>query len=999
MLKNLKKVISTIAAVAILATSASAFAVTFPDVDESASYAGAVELLVSLGVVNGDDNGKFNPDNTVTRAEFAKMVVEALGQGDAASKSSYTRFADAQGHWAAGYIEAGVAAEFINGYDENTFGPDDTVTYAQAVKMLVGAAGYESWAQMAGGWTAGYMSYGSSLGITTGVTGVNNDTELTRAQCAVLIANAMKAPLLVIDGYYFEGTMNGVVQVPNYVQMDETGEYWQTMLTEYHNAYEVKGRVMTTAKNGEKNGEVGFNIEDAKNFDDNYVPNGGSSAETFKVGATNAEDMLFEYASAVVVKDLNTNEFELAYIEKYGETKAIEFAAEDVMSINVAAANVKKSEMSADTKAYDLDNADVYVNGYKLSTITTTTVVDWTEMGGDSDAYDPGTDEDPVYGTISPITQANSYIGAANAAGTVTLINQTNTGSTATDNKYDYIMISFPESALVDSTRVTSTDSRIVCDAGAVSRFAFDPEDEDIEVSFIMDGEAIAFEDIQENDVITYYMDQQNGSVNLVNDSMVVYVTRNAVTGTVTRYNTEEVVIDGIEYAYNTGLFVAGDVSKEFTCYLDVNGVIVAKDVETLNVNYGVITKFAQNSNGKVAVTMITEDGETATYEVKNSATATAIADQLGVSEPTSVVATYSWNDLTSTGTTLDPDAVIAYKLSGGKLVLDTTPVNEVGAGATPAPMKYKENTGKLGSYGIDDTATVVLDLSSYIADMDEEVLVMSAAEFQDDFDYDAIVFDKNVELNAAQFIVITDGTNSLRPTSDLAIVKANVGNTVVDDTDVIEYVIAVNGEEKTVFITDDAPIAEGTIIMYPATSKEYIEYTKVATVFVPSATYADLLGVVTGGTSMFGEVKGDTTVNPDGIIATNTHSVESIVVGGNEDDEVKVYVGIAAKADFTRVDLMEDAVSGGTNINTLETINVKDANAYTFNYKYTADKGYRLEVAGSTASMSMFGDITNDATGDVDWSQSAAQQAFAPIVIAREIDGTVTDVFYFVAE
>ena len=117
MIKNLKKVISTVAAVATLASSASALAVSFPDVDEAASYAGAVEALVALGVVNGDENGKFNPDNSVTRAEFAKMVVEALGDGDAAASSSYTKFADAQGHWAAGYIETGVGKQFISGYD------------------------------------------------------------------------------------------------------------------------------------------------------------------------------------------------------------------------------------------------------------------------------------------------------------------------------------------------------------------------------------------------------------------------------------------------------------------------------------------------------------------------------------------------------------------------------------------------------------------------------------------------------------------------------------------------------------------------------------------------------------------------------------------------------------------------------------------------------------------------------------------------------------------
>ena len=81
MINNLKKVISTAAALAIVASSASALAATFPDVDQSASYASSVDILTGLGIVEGDENGKFNPDNNVTRAEFAKMVVEARGEG------------------------------------------------------------------------------------------------------------------------------------------------------------------------------------------------------------------------------------------------------------------------------------------------------------------------------------------------------------------------------------------------------------------------------------------------------------------------------------------------------------------------------------------------------------------------------------------------------------------------------------------------------------------------------------------------------------------------------------------------------------------------------------------------------------------------------------------------------------------------------------------------------------------------------------------------------
>ncbi|MEE0409570.1 MAG: S-layer homology domain-containing protein, partial [Clostridia bacterium] len=300
MIKNLKKVISTLAAVAILATSASAFAVSFPDVDANASYAGAVDALTTLGVVNGDDNGKFNPENTVTRAEFAKMVVEALGAGSEAASSTDTKFVDAKGHWAAGYIEVGVAKAFINGYDEKTFGPDDQVTYAQAVKMLVAAIGYETYASQQGGWPSGYLAYGSELDIIAGVTGVSNDTALTRAQCAVLIYNTLKAPICKVDGY--EQNYKGE-WVPKLEEMNGTAKGWQTLLTSKHDAFVVRGRVMSVDK---KEGTVSYKVEAAENFDGYYVTTAAVVGATAPyevpayIGTTAAADMLYTYSEAII---------------------------------------------------------------------------------------------------------------------------------------------------------------------------------------------------------------------------------------------------------------------------------------------------------------------------------------------------------------------------------------------------------------------------------------------------------------------------------------------------------------------------------------------------------------------------------------------------------------------------------------------------------------------------------------------------------------------------
>lgn len=71
-MKNLKKVLALVLAFSMM-LSVVAFA-SYNDVDADADYAGAVELLSALDIIKGDDLGNFNPDNTITRAEFAAIV-------------------------------------------------------------------------------------------------------------------------------------------------------------------------------------------------------------------------------------------------------------------------------------------------------------------------------------------------------------------------------------------------------------------------------------------------------------------------------------------------------------------------------------------------------------------------------------------------------------------------------------------------------------------------------------------------------------------------------------------------------------------------------------------------------------------------------------------------------------------------------------------------------------------------------------------------------------
>lgn len=115
----------------------------FNDINNNNSY---TDYILALGYINlfkGDDKGNFNPDNTITRAEFSAIVCRMLGYENEAEKyKGENVFIDVlSSHWASGYIYVASELGIINGYGGNKFGPEDPVTYEQAIKMLICAIG------------------------------------------------------------------------------------------------------------------------------------------------------------------------------------------------------------------------------------------------------------------------------------------------------------------------------------------------------------------------------------------------------------------------------------------------------------------------------------------------------------------------------------------------------------------------------------------------------------------------------------------------------------------------------------------------------------------------------------------------------------------------------------------------------------------------------------------------------------------------------------------
>ena len=110
--------------------------VTFADVANHWANT-AINDMGSRMVVTGVGSSTYEPDRSITRAEFAAIVVRALGLQQGKTES---RFGDVSlSDWFNGYVDTATAYSLINGYDSATYGANDTITREQAMAILARA--------------------------------------------------------------------------------------------------------------------------------------------------------------------------------------------------------------------------------------------------------------------------------------------------------------------------------------------------------------------------------------------------------------------------------------------------------------------------------------------------------------------------------------------------------------------------------------------------------------------------------------------------------------------------------------------------------------------------------------------------------------------------------------------------------------------------------------------------------------------------------------------
>jgi len=1006
--KNLKRVISAVSALAVTASGAAAFAISYPDVPETADYNQAVTELSALGVVNGFEDGTFRPDENVTRAQITKMVVTALGNTAVsqaeASTGRDTQFQDVPGsHWASGFVAVGTsstASNFINGYSATTFGPEDNVTYAQAVKMVVAALGYTTLAEGQGGWPSGYLKYGYQLGIAT-LTGVGNDDQLNRAQVSVIIDNALKCPICVANGYTYDALGR---QIPNTLIKDGTGDLddtkdgYQNLLNYAHDAYLVYGRVTGTFRSGANvdPDEIRFNVEKADNWD-GYSINSAKNSDAenikaYKGQVLDADDYLFTYSEAIIQKDKN-DEYTMISMTKYGASEIVTLQASDFKKIT-AGNNDYQLQMYKDAGHSKYDT-------YKLNT--------------DAETY--------VNGRDYPSNIVDFFYGDyvdGNQVGTVTLIDSTEEGKSSTDGKYDYVMVSFFVDGVVDdldektdeiTINLDEYDSRI-----SSGKVVLDLDDDDKDFNITLNGEIIAPTDLQEDDVVSIAYDVTGSFKD--SDTYDIFVSRDTVEGKVNSVYTDpdNNILDN-EYTLDNGeiykLAYDGaatlDSGYSYTLYLDAFGKVAKAEELASSKKYALLENvYMTNGDADAYVDIVTGTGDKVSYQIKTDDFRTFAIALMGSED--------NYNSFFDTNAKISnrakpEDRVISYKLTAkGELRLDSL---EEG---TSFNGEYKSATQKLDGKQLSEGLSQIVDISDYDADKSQSYSSVSLNDFTSGTTYKGYAFGRTGSDRTYQYVLITEGIGGFNVDNNWAVFvqQTNVDTDNNGDSDAVTAYVG--GELRTIpveSVSDIEGLAAGDIFFYKLNSDNEIEEIRMVTGdSMLNTSYRAFSSFAIGaGYNILDSTTSAQFASEDnavsGEFAKSDNKSDCELIAGPIVDVTNGDVAIVTPAELSKSSQAIDAVS----IDNVKTYDLaSDANVYQYDYSVSKAKD-RVTTAGKgSVRKSSFDrsayvgekkdNIVNfEAQYDVEATASNTNYGQVNYAIAKVVDKEITEILVIVPD
>ena len=218
----MKKLLAMVLALVMTLSLAVSANAAFKDADKvSADYSEAVAVLNGMGVFKGYEDGSFQPQGNITRAEVAAIVYRVytadVKDAKASMYATYNKFSDMAGAgWAQGYIGYCANAALVKGYPNGTFQPSGKVTGYEVLAMILRAIGYDQNNEFTGAdWALHVAQTAQQAGVLKNVKGVDLNAPATRELVAELLFRAIaKAPMVTYTaafGYQtvsFSGSKN-----------------------------------------------------------------------------------------------------------------------------------------------------------------------------------------------------------------------------------------------------------------------------------------------------------------------------------------------------------------------------------------------------------------------------------------------------------------------------------------------------------------------------------------------------------------------------------------------------------------------------------------------------------------------------------------------------------------------------------------------------------------------------------------------------------------------
>ena len=160
--------------------------------DITDGQAAVTNQLTDMGIINGSD-GKFRPNDNVTRAETAAIICRLLR----IEPNITGKFDDVPDeYWAAGYIGALAEQGMIDGTADGLFSPEESVTYEQALKIIITLLGYAgNQTDYYGGFPTGFLKLGIDLGLIDDCGSFDSGGAISRIDLACVISRALDTRL------------------------------------------------------------------------------------------------------------------------------------------------------------------------------------------------------------------------------------------------------------------------------------------------------------------------------------------------------------------------------------------------------------------------------------------------------------------------------------------------------------------------------------------------------------------------------------------------------------------------------------------------------------------------------------------------------------------------------------------------------------------------------------------------------------------------------------